>query len=171
MSVDNRELMEFGKALEALRDDIPEIINQLIVGEGVYAVGQARKICKNEPGLVNTGQYRNNFHAGDKAISYDGKKPHDGSKPKRSGKRYRIDVYNNLDYAKPLEYGFRGHFVPGRWEGKTFVYEQGAKTGMYVPFHRGHFTLRRAVRRTKTTQDARLNRKMNRIIRERLGKF
>ena len=173
MSVDTRGLLAFQKQLEALREDIPEIMNQLIIGEGVYAVKQARYICKQEKisrsEKESTGAYRNNFHAGDKALMFDGKDQYDGAKPKRSGTRYRIDFYNNLNYAKPLEHGFRGHFVPGKWEGKTFVYEKGAKEGMYVPFHRGHFTLKRAKRRTENTQEARLKRKINAILKERLG--
>lgn len=88
------------------------------------------------------------------------------------GTSYKIDVYNNLDYAKHLEYGFRSHFVPGYWEGHTFVYQPGFPGGMYVGpyngFVRGHFTLMRAIRRTKQTQDARLQRKQDKIIREGL---
>ena len=106
MSVDNSELVAFQNQLQALENDIPEIMDQLAVGEGRYARDQARKICKEE-GIVNTGDYRRNFKSGTKAI--------------RAGRAYKIDVFNNLDYAKPLEYGFRSHFVPGHWEGSSFV--------------------------------------------------
>ncbi len=158
MSVDNSELVAFQVQLQALENDIPEIMDQLAVGEGRYARDQARKICKEE-GIVNTGDYRRNFKSGTKAI--------------RAGRAYKIDVFNNLDYAKPLEYGFRSHFVPGHWEGSSFVYQKNdPEGGMFVGppggFVRGHFTLLRAVKRTKTTQAARLNRKMDRIIKERL---
>lgn len=158
MSVDNSELMAFQAQLQALENDIPEIMDQLAVGEGRYARDQARKICKEE-GIVNTGNYRRNFKSGTKAI--------------RAGRAYKIDVFNNLDYAKPLEYGFRSHFVPGHWEGSSFVYQKNdPEGGMFVGppggFVRGHFTLLRAVKRTKTTQAARLNRKMDRIIKDRL---
>lgn len=158
MSVDNSELMAFQAQLQALENDIPEIMDQLAVGEGRYARDQARKICKEE-GIVNTGNYRRNFKSGTKAI--------------RAGRSYKIDVFNNLDYAKPLEYGFRSHFVPGHWEGSSFVYQKNdPEGGMFVGppggFVRGHFTLLRAVKRTKTTQAARLNRKMDRIIKDRL---
>lgn len=158
MSVDNSELVAFQAQLQALENDIPEIMDQLAVGEGRYARDQARKICKEE-GIVNTGDYRRNFKSGTKAI--------------RAGRSYKIDVFNNLDYAKPLEYGFRSHFVPGHWEGSSFVYQKNdPEGGMYVGppggFVRGHFTLLRAVKRTKQTQAARLNRKMDRIIRDRL---
>lgn len=158
MSVDNSELVAFQNQLQALENDIPEIMDQLVVGEGRYARDQARKICKEE-GIVNTGDYRRNFKSGKKAI--------------RAGRTYKIDVFNNLDYAKPLEYGFRSHFVPGHWEGSSFVYQKNdSEGGMFVGppggFVRGHFTLLRAVKRTKTTQAARLNRKMDRIIKDRL---
>ena len=158
MSVDNSELVAFQNQLQALENDIPEIMDQLAVGEGRYARDQARKICKEE-GIVNTGDYRRNFKSGTKAI--------------RAGRAYKIDVFNNLDYAKPLEYGFRSHFVPGHWEGSSFVYQKNdPEGGMFVGppggFVRGHFTLLRAVKRTKTTQAARLNRKMDRIIMDRL---
>lgn len=158
MSVDNSELVAFQNQLQALENDIPEIMDQLAVGEGRYARDQARKICKEE-GVVNTGDYRRNFKSGTKAI--------------RAGRAYKIDVFNNLDYAKPLEYGFRSHFVPGHWEGSSFVYQKNdPEGGMFVGppggFVRGHFTLLRAVKRTKTTQAARLNRKMDRIINDRL---
>lgn len=158
MSVDNSELVAFQNQLQALENDIPEIMDQLAVGEGRYARDQARKICKEE-GIVNTGYYRRNFKSGTKAI--------------RAGRAYKIDVFNNLDYAKPLEYGFRSHFVPGHWEGSSFVYQKNdPEGGMFVGppggFVRGHFTLLRAVKRTKTTQAARLNRKMDRIIKDRL---
>lgn len=158
MSVDNSELVAFQNQLQALENDIPEIMDQLAVGEGRYARDQARKICKEE-GIVNTGDYRRNFKSGTKAI--------------RAGRAYKIDVFNNLDYAKPLEYGFRSHFVPGHWEGSSFVYQKNdPEGGMFVGppggFVRGHFTLLRAVKHTKTTQAARLNRKMDRIIKDRL---
>ena len=158
MSVDNSELVASQNQLQALENDIPEIMDQLAVGEGRYARDQARKICKEE-GIVNTGDYRRNFKSGTKAI--------------RAGCAYKIDVFNNLDYAKPLEYGFRSHFVPGHWEGSSFVYQKNdPEGGMFVGspggFVRGHFTLLRAVKRTETTQAARLNRKMDRIINDRL---
>ena len=158
MSVDNSELVAFQNQLQAMENDIPEIMDQLAVGEGRYARDQARKICKEE-GIVNTGDYRRNCKSGTKAI--------------RAGRAYKIDVFNNLDYAKPLEYGFRSHFVPGHWEGSSFVYQKNdPEGGMFVGspggFVRGHFTLLRAVKRTKTTQAARLNRKMDRIINDRL---
>lgn len=175
MSVDNKGLINLQKQLEQLRDEVPDIMEELVIGEGVYAVKQAKLICKNDvPDIVNTGDYRNNFHAGNKALTHQNNNDHDGSRPQRSGRRYRIDVYNNLDYAKPLEYGFRSHFVPGHWSGHVFVYQKndpegGMYVGPYGGYVRGHFTLLRAIRQTKDTQNARLTRKIDQILQERLS--
>lgn len=154
MSVDTTELEAFGRGLEGLKREIPDIMEELAVGEGRYAARQAKKICSEEPGLVNTGYYKENWHAGETA--------------RRAGKSYQIDVYNNTAYAKHLEYGYRGHWTPGHWEGKTFVYVKGAKEGQYFPFKRGHFVLKRAIKRTKEGQDARLRRKITERINRRM---
>lgn len=154
-----RDLTQLQRQLQKLRDDVPIIMEKLAAEEGLYAKNQARKICK-EDNIVNTGNYRQNFKSGLKAL--------------RKGANYTIDVYNNLDYAKHLEYGFRSHFVPGHWEGNTFVYQKNdplggmyvGPVGGYVP---GHYTLRRAVKRTMVSQDVRLSRKMDAILNEYLG--
>lgn len=168
MNVDTREMEAFGDRLRGLRKEIPKIMEQLIVGEGVFAVKQAQSIC-TEDKVVNNGTYRMNFHTGNKSLTDPGNVLFDGSKVRRSGNSYRIDVYNNLDYAKHLEWGFRSHFVPGYWEGHTFKYQPGFPGGMFVGpgkdrWVNGHFTLHRALRRTKQTQDARLMRKFDKIV-------
>lgn len=160
MSVDHRDMERWEAQLAELERDFPQIMSELVVGEGVYAVDQAKKICKNDsPDIVNTGEYRRNFKSDTKA--------------RRSGKTYIVRFYNNLEYAKHLEYGFRSHFVPGHWEGNVFVYNRDdPEGGMFVGpkggIVRGHFTVRRAVERTKSTQDARLERKLDAIVRRRL---
>ena len=60
MSVDRNDLMAFQAAIEAARDDVPEFMDKCAVGEGVYAVKQARLIC-TEDKIVNNGDYRRNF--------------------------------------------------------------------------------------------------------------
>lgn len=147
-------LANFGKALVALQADIPEIMDKLVVGEGRFARDQARKICTEE-NIINTGDYRRNFNSSSKAI--------------RIGTAYKIDVFNNLDYAKPLEYGFRGHFVPGHWDGKSFVYQpKDPQGGMFVhSLIPGHYTLERAVNATKRTQNARLQRRFEQELKKR----
>ena len=145
-------LANFGKALVALQADIPEIMDKLVVGEGRFARDQARKIGTEE-NIINTGDYRRNFNSSSKAI--------------RIGTAYKIDVFNNLDYAKPLEYGFRGHFVPGKY--LSGPYRKKFPNGMYVKFTPGKYTLERAVEATKRTQDSRLERELNKEIKKRLS--
>ena len=64
MSVDNRELEEFQRKLADLKEQVPEFLRALALGEGVHAASEARRICKAE-GIVNTGNYRENWHAGE----------------------------------------------------------------------------------------------------------
>ena len=160
MSVKKEDLVRWIGGLEALKDDVPEIMSQIAVGEGQYAVKQARLICKNDsPDIVNTGDYRRNWKS-DKTA-------------RRSGKRYIVRFYNPLDYASHLEYGFRSHFVPGHCGGHTFIYGRNdPKGGMYVGpkggYVRGHFVLKRAVKRTKDTQKVRVERKIMKEIKKKL---
>ena len=167
MAVNTKELRDYIERLTRLQEDAPNIIGQIAVSEGMYAVGQARKSCttdlsepgRRKTGIVNTGDYRRNWKS-DKTA-------------RQSGNRYFIRVYNNLDYAKHLEYGFRSHFVPGHWAGHTFVYNRGDPAGgMYVGppggYVRGHFVLKRAVKRMKDTQQARVKRKIYKAIRQRM---
>lgn len=163
MSVNRNELVQYIENLKALRDTgLPDIMSEIAVGEGVFAVGEARKICKNDvPDIVNNGDYRRNWKS-DKTA-------------KRSGKRYIVRFYNPLDYAGHLEYGFRSHFVPGHWEGNTFVHNRDdPEGGMFVGpkggYVRGRFVLLRAVKRTKDTQYARVNRKIDRAINRHMNK-
>lgn len=185
-----KELEQFRDNLLAMKEDAPAIIEELLIGEGVYAVRQARAIAK-EDGIVETGDYRMNWHAGDKAMQTGNSKvEHDGAPPRKRGNSYEIDFYNNLDYAKHLEYGFRGHFVPAKHLTQSFINrykktenkkrkEKGLKprdwkkhplTGIYVGgkdgYIKGKFVLKRAIRRTQTTQNARLTRKWERKVKE-----
>jgi len=155
MSVNKNDLVRQIEQMKALRDKgVPDIMEEIAVGEGVYAVKQARRICKNNF-IINNGDYRQNWKSDNKA--------------KRSGKRYIVRFYNPLDYASHLEYGFRSHFVPGHWEGHTFVYNpDDPEGGMFVGpkggYVRGHFVLRLATKNTKATQHARVTRKIEKTI-------
>lgn len=66
---------------------------------------------------VNSGDLRRRWQPGEIRIT---------------GNVIEAEVINDLEYASDVEYGFRSHFVPGYWEGNTFVYSKGAKTGMQV---------------------------------------
>lgn len=155
MSVDKRGLEQLQHTLEQIRRDMPDFMDQLVVQEGEVAVREAKSICTedhispSEKG--STGDYRKNWACDKKA--------------QRAGRIYRVGIFNNLVYAKHLEYGFRGHFVPGHWEGNSFVYNPGdPKGGMYVPYQRGRFVLKRAMHRVKVTQEARLQRKTDKWL-------
>lgn len=74
-----------------------------------------RKIKKRTP--ENTGHLRKNWQVG---------------RVERHGNALVVEVFNPVDYASFVEYGFRSHWVPGYWKGKTFVYDPNAKSGMYV---------------------------------------
>lgn len=175
-------LLKFKQALEDMKDEAPAIIEELVVGEGVYAVKQAKLICKNdEPDIVDTGSYRLNWHCGNKAVpAWESETEHDGKPPKKSGTTYKIDVYNNLDYAKHLEYGFRSHFVPAKYLGASFIARYMAAKGLDEPpagiyvgpkngYVKGRFVLKRAIKRTEITQQARLSRKWNKKVKEYLA--
>lgn len=74
-----------------------------------------RKIKKRTP--VNTGHLRKNWQVG---------------MVERHGNALVVEIYNPVEYASFVEYGFRAHWVPGYWKGKSFVYDPNAQTGMYV---------------------------------------
>ena len=158
MSAKYGQLKAYRDRMQKLLDDMPEIIGKLAVGEGVYAVKQAKSLA-TERGVVNVGNYRRQFKADEKASV--------------AGKRFWVKFYNNADYALFLEYGFRSHFVPGHWEGKSFVYQRGDPAGgMYVGppggYVPGHHVHRDATRRTKQTGEARLKRKFTVILKRYL---
>ena len=160
MSVNNRDLALFQSQLENLKNDVPEIMDKIAVGEGDYAKKQARLICTTDaPDIVNTGDFRRNWKSSRKA--------------QRAGNGYIVRLYNPLDYASHIEHGFRSHFVPGHWDGNTFVYNRNdPEGGMFVGpkggYVRGRFVMKRAVKRTKDTQRARVDRKIQREINKRI---
>lgn len=167
MSFDFKDLEKFKENLEAMKEDAPEIIEELVIGEGVYAVRQARRIAKAE-GIVDTGAYRMNWHTGNRATPAHEGKEYDGIPPRKMGTSYQIDVYNNVDYAKHLEHGFRSHYVPPQH--LSGYYRERFPKGMYVGppggYVKGKYVLKRAIRRTETTQKARLTRKWNAKVKE-----
>lgn len=93
----------------------------------------------------------------------------DGDTLEARRERILIKYLDQLPYAKPLEYGFRGHFVPGHWDGKSFVYQpKDPQGGMFVhSLIPGHYTLERAVNATKRTQNARLQRRFEQELKKR----
>ena len=154
MSADYKGLVAFRGMIQSLINDMPAIMDQLAVGEGTFAVQQAVNICQ-EKKVDNTSFYKEGFKAAKHAT--------------KSGTRYRVPFYNNVAYAKHIEYGFRSHFVPGHWEGNTFVYnKKDPEGGMYVGpkggYVPGKFVFRTALQRVEDTKDARLKRKLDDIL-------
>lgn len=45
----------------------------------------------------------------------------------KQGDSYIVEIFNNLEYASYIENGFRAHWVPGYWQGNTFVYDRDYK--------------------------------------------
>ena len=48
LGVDNRQLKEFEQNLRRLAEQVPEFMEELIKGEGVFAVKEAKRICSSE---------------------------------------------------------------------------------------------------------------------------
>lgn len=146
MSADYGQLVRYAEGLRRAQAGMTEFKRQVIVGEGAYAVKQAKKICKDEQ-IIDTGNYRNSFHS-DPApvVTLDGA---------------RITVYNNADYASYLEFG---HLIVRRGGGAlTLRRREAVRGGKFV---RGKYVLRRAIQRTLDTQNERVGRKLERYIRE-----
>lgn len=168
-SIDFHELEQFRENLLNMKEHAPEIMEELIVGEGIYAVKVARSFTQKED-VRDTGYYLRNWHTGNRKNPPTKKqtKLYDGSKPKKHGSNYVIDVYNNVDYAKHLEYGFRSHYVPPQY--LSGYYLKRFPNGMYVgtpgKYVRGHFIMFKAIQKTADTQQDRLSRKWNKKVRE-----
>ena len=163
---------EWTKAIDQAIKDAPAFFDNLVVTVGQRAAGKAKEICRaehisrsnltvNGRKAHSSGQYAAAFHSGTKAI--------------RHGNAYKIDVFNNLDYAKHLEYGFRVHWVPGYWIGNSFIYQPGFPGGMYAGakkygkngFVPGHLVLTRACQEEKEDADIYVPEKCVRFLRER----
>ena len=154
MSANLTALQAYCESLEALQDKFLEVMLKLVKQEGLYAVRQAKTITQQEH-IFNTGDYMRNWEIGEPIVS---------------GNQYSVEVHNNLHYAIHLEYPTRGHYVPGYWQGNLFIYQPGFPGGVYMRAQPGHFVMRRAIEQTKTTQDARLRRKIDKYFREAIPK-
>lgn len=160
MAVKKGGLIKFIGKMNDLSAKIPVVMDKIAVGEGTYAVKQAKLICTEDvPDIVNTGEYRRNWDSDKKA--------------RRSGRKYIVRFFNALDYAGHIEYGFRSHFVPGHWDGNSFVYVRGdPEGGMFVGpksgYVRGRYTMKRAAKETLKNQASRVSRKVEKEIKQRI---
>lgn len=107
---------------------------------------------------VATGYLHNNWFVG---------------KIEKKGDLYEIEIFNNVEYAGFVEYGFRSHWVPGRWEGDQFIYEKGAKTGMYVGkkngWVEGRFMMRNGIKDIEEKLPAYLERRQVQLVEQILS--
>ena len=147
--IDIKGLQKFKRELQKLEKgaEREELIRECLIEIAKRAI---RKVRKRTP--VNTGKLRSDWKIGD---------------IKKSGDTYDVDIFTDNEYAPFVENGFRAHFVPGYWEGKQFVYDKNAKTGMQVgkpgSWVSGKFMLRIS---TKEVEQ-----EMPRIIEHRKKKF
>lgn len=109
------------KGLRDMRDRFQNALDNKVVNNFIIELLQELanivlgKTKRRTPS--NTGNLRRNWKIGN---------------VKHSGDYFIIEIYNDTEYASFVENGFRGHFVPGHWEGKVFVYNKNEKGGMYV---------------------------------------
>lgn len=156
MGVNNKQGEAWAKKLAKANSEWSEFMNSVAVGEGRYAADKAREISTedmSEPqqkkqSVVNTGLYRRSWNHDKTAV--------------KNGTLYSVECFNNVEYASHLEYGFRSHFVPGKY--LSGAVRTARPNGFYIGkpggFVRGHFTLRRAVDDMKRSQEARIKRKV-----------
>lgn len=111
------DFTEFEKLAKTFKKALDDRVIERFMREFLLemALRAERKIKKRTP--ENTGHLRRNWQVG---------------KVERHGNALVVEVFNPVEYASFVEYGFRSHWVPGYWKGKTFVYDPNAQTGMYV---------------------------------------
>ncbi|WP_018752178.1 HK97 gp10 family phage protein [Paenibacillus sanguinis] len=113
MYLDMSELEQLAERIQQMAEgDIINFICWLLPKLQQELIGRAKLRTP-----VNSGDLRKHWQPGEIRII---------------GDVVEAEVINDLEYASDVEYGFRSHFVPGYWQGKTFVYSKGAKTGMQV---------------------------------------
>jgi hypothetical protein len=101
---------------ERMRDRFQKALDGQIIEQFIrdftmeIAMRAIRKIKKRSP--VGNGQLRRMWQVG---------------KVEQQGDAYNIEIFNNLDYASFVEFGFRAHWVPGYWQGNMFVYVKNYK--------------------------------------------
>lgn len=156
--VDCRELKNFKKKLQKIKEELPNKLGEMAVAEGVKFVKEAKRIVDNER-IYASRNYKRSFHSDNEA--------------KVEGGKITVGVGNTANYASFVEKGFRSHFVPGYWQGDVFVYDRRAEGGMYVGPYKGvvegRWVVKRAIHTVKLTQNARLKRKIEQYLNQELN--
>lgn len=106
------DFKEFEKLAKAFQKALDERVVENFIREFLLEIAHRaeRKIKKRTPS--SDGQLRRLWKVG---------------KIERRGNSYVVEIFNNLEYASFVENGFRAHWVPGYWQGKTFVYDRDYK--------------------------------------------
>jgi len=132
----NRMAKEFKKLtdqLVKLKADLSEESKKALIEESNEIVKQAKKLTPVISGLARNSWFTN--------------------KIQRTGLGWKKEVGNGADYASYIEFGFRSHFVPGKWNGDKFIYDPNAKSGMYVgekgKYVRGRYMLKKATQKSE----------------------
>lgn len=149
MGAEYSQLVAFANSLHKAKDGMLDLKRQIIVGEGLYAVKQAKKICKEER-IIKTGNLRNSFHTDPAPVVTDN--------------LARIDVHNSAEYASWVEYP---HLIVSRGEGSLF--DRRRKALEEQKYTRGRFILTRAIYRTRDTQPMRIQRKLREYLERAFG--
>lgn len=149
MGANYGQLRQLAENLHRAEQGMTEFKRQLALGEGLYAVKQAKKICTDED-IIDTGNLRRSYHT--------------DPNPMITPNTLRIDVHNSAKYASDVEYG---HIVVRR--GSTDLQQRRRAAMRNGRFVRGKYVLTRAIQRTLETQRARIGRKLNRYVKQFFG--
>ncbi|GIQ70760.1 HK97 gp10 family phage protein [Xylanibacillus composti] len=100
-----RDFENLAKRFEKMSkgDVIDQFIRDFVMEIGMRALRKIKKLTQSNA----SGQLRSMWQIG---------------KVERQGDSYIVEIFNNLEYASFVEYGFRAHWVPGKWEGNVFRY-------------------------------------------------
>jgi hypothetical protein len=155
------DLIKLKQNIDMLRRDLPNKLQDIVDQEGLEAVKNIKRLTP-----VNTGNLRRTWRS--------------FSSPLLSRGKYEVFIENNSNYAKHVEYGHRvaRNSLYGYFNGKRFVrldpstdkrnkgrwFNMGSKTKVV----RGVFMMKQGIHQTQTTQSNRIQRKINKILKEYL---
>lgn len=148
--------------VEKLAERFNRAVDQRVIDGFIrdFLLDMAKKaIAKIKPRTpVNTGLLRNSWMIGN---------------IEKVGNYYQVEIYTDIEYASFVENGFRAHWVPGTWQGRQFVYDRNAKTGMQVGKKGGwvegkfmmKFSMKEIERELPPYLERRTNELLNRLLR------
>jgi len=147
---DFRDLEEFRQQLQAAGNGATQKFIRDFMSEMAWrALAAIKKLTP-----VNTGLLRNSFQIGDLV---------------QRGDVYEVEVYTDTEYALHVEYGTKGHWTPGRWQGKSFVYDPSADTGIYFKAQPGRFMMKLGVEQVDRAMKSHFERHMRKWLKQHFG--